>query len=224
MSQYIERLKEWEKWKRAEEASRANDDPMPEKADYDAKADEDFARALSEWKAQNGISAEESELGPFPKRADGESPQEYAVRVADWETRKDAWQGAPNYFDYMQAAQGQYRDDYTAWKTRYDLNEEAQVDMNFYEGRGSEPQTEEEAAEQADLERRVDRDLGVAVGIDLTPEGARRKAKLAVIERRKNLESANAEDAIFIHDLTKEIREVAEHLLIAEGSIPERGW
>lgn len=212
MSQYIERLKEWEKWKRAEEASRANDDPMPEKADYDAKAEEDFARALSEWKAQNGISAEESELGPFPKRADGESPQEYAVRVADWETRKDAWQGAPNYFDYMQAAQDQYRDDYTAWKTRYDLNEEAQVDMSFYEGRGSEPQTEEEAAEQADLERRVDRDLGVAVGIDLTPEGARRKAKLAVIERRKNLESASAEDAIFIHDIGKEISNVAKSL------------
>lgn len=44
------------------------------------------------------------------------------------------------------------------------------------------------------------------------PKRAQYHAKLAVIERRKNLESASAEDAIFIHDLCKQIDETAKEM------------
>lgn len=207
MAQYLQRLRSWEKWKIAEEQSAAAGDPMPDKEQIDKKWDDDYHAALDAWKQANGIGADEQGAGEFPKRKPGESPQEYAMRVADYEERADAWQGAPNYFDYMQRAGEEYRDEYEAWKSRYDLTEAACVDMSMFEGKGEDgPKTDIDV----EAEMRMGQDLAQAVGVAVDGDGARRQAKVAVIERRKNLESSNAEDAIFLYDLRKKTDEAAK--------------
>ena len=218
-AQYIQRLRNYEQWKQAKERAEANHDPLPEKEDFDSRAQEDFDRAMDEWRRKNGIAFDAKMPTEFPKRKEGESPQEYALRVADFESQSDLWKGAPNVFDYMAKAQEEYRKAYEDWKTRYDIKEMESVDEKLYSGEpisGTQPQTDEQHYDQLEVEHAVERDvereLGDAVGMDLSADGARHHAKLAVIERRKNLESASAEDAIFIHDLCKEIDALAEEM------------
>ena len=217
MAQYIERLRAYERWKQAEEKAKAANDPMPEKDDYDQQAQDEYNKAMDDWHKANNIQPGDKEPGEFPKRKDGESPQEYAVRVADYESQSDIWKTAPNVFDYMKKAQDEYHAAYEAWKTRYDLQEMENVDEKLYSGEpisSDEPQTDEQHYEQLEVEHAVEQDaareLGDAVGMDLSAEGAQRHAKLAVIERRKNLESASADDAIFIHDLCRDIDTLAK--------------
>ncbi len=218
-AQYIQRLRNIAQWKQAKERAEANHDPLPEKEDFDRRAQEDFDRAMDEWRRKNGIAFDAKMPTEFPKRKEGESPQDYAIRVADYEAQSDLWKGAPNVFDYMAKAQEEYRKAYEAWKTRYDIHEMESVDEKLYSGEpisGTHPQTDEQHYDQLEVEHAVERDaereLGDAVGMDLSADGARHHAKLAVIERRKNLESASVEDAIFIHDLCKEIDALAKEM------------
>ena len=218
MAHYFQRLREWEKWHMAEEASKAANDPMPKEEDYTEKYNKNYQEDLAQWKKDNGIAEDEEGAGTFPKREEDETPQDYAIRVADYETKSDLWQTAPDYFKYQKDAADAFRNDYNEWKTRYGIQEQESVDEMLYSGTGpEEPQTEEEFQSEAEIESRMDRDMADAVGVDVTPQGARRQAKLAVIERRKNLESASAEDAIFIHDLMKRIDTVAKR----KGMKPE---
>lgn len=217
MAQYIERLRTYERWKQAEEKAKAANDPMPEKEDYDQQAQDEYNKAMDDWLKANNIQPGDKEPSEFPKRKDGESPQEYAVRVADYESQSDIWKTAPNVFDYMKKAQDEYHAAYEAWKTRYDLQEMENVDEKLYSGEPipvDQPQTDEQHYDQLEVEHAVEQDaareLGDAVGMDLSAEGAQRHAKLAVIERRKNLESASADDAIFIHDLCRDIDALAK--------------
>lgn len=217
MAQYIERLRTYERWKQAEEKAKAANDPMPEKEDYDQQAQDEYNKAMDEWHKSNNIQPGDKGPSEFPKRKDGESPQEYAVRVADYESQSDIWKTAPNVFDYMKKAQDEYHAAYEAWKTRYDLQEMENVDEKLYSGEpipGDQSQTDEQHYDQLEVEHAVEQDtareLGDAVGMDLSAEGAQRHAKLAVIERRKNLESASADDAIFIHDLCRDIDALAK--------------
>ena len=217
MAQYINRLRNYEQWKQAEEKAKAANDPLPEKEDYDQKAQDEYNKAMDDWRKANNIQPGDKEPSEFPKRKDGETPQDYAIRVADYETQSDIWKNAPNVFDYMKKAQDEYRAAYEAWKTRYDIHEMESVDEKLYSGEsisGTQPQTDEQHYDQLEVEYAVERDaereLGDAVGMDLSADGARHHAKLAVIERRKNLESASAEDAIFIHDLCKDIDALAK--------------
>lgn len=217
MAQYINRLRNYEQWKQAEEKAKAANDPLPEKADYDQKAQDEYNKAMDDWRKANNINPGDAEPNEFPKRKDGESPQDYAIRVADYETQSDIWKSAPNVFDYMKRAQDEYHAAYEAWKTRYDVQEMENVDERLYSGEpipGTQPQTDEQHYDHLEVEHAVERDaereLGDAVGMDLSADGARHHAKLAVIERRKNLESASAEDAIFIHNLCKDIDALAK--------------
>ncbi len=217
MAQYIERLRTYERWKQAEEKAKAANDPLPEKEDYDHQAQDEYNKAMDDWRKSNNIQSGDKEPSEFPKRKDGESPQEYAVRVADYESQSDIWKTAPNVFDYMKKAQDEYHAAYEAWKTRYDLQEMENVDEKLYSGEPipvDQPQTDEQHYDQLEVEHAVDQDvaheLGYAVGMDLSAEGAQRHAKLAVIERRKDLESASADDAIFIHDLCHDIDALAK--------------
>ena len=107
MSQYMERLREWERWKIAEEQSAAAGDPMPDKVAIDKRFNEQYEADMEAWRERNGISDTDESNGPgeFPKREEGETPQEYAIRVAKHEEGVDLWRGAPDYFDYMQQAQ-----------------------------------------------------------------------------------------------------------------------
>ena len=229
MAQYIERLRTYERWKQAEEKAKAANDPMPEKEDYDQQAQDEYNKAMDDWHKANNIQPGDKEPTEFPKRKDGESPQEYAVRVADYESQSDIWKTAPNVFDYMKKAQDEYHAAYEAWKTRYDLQEMENVDEKLYSGEpisGDEPQTEEQHYDQLEVEYAVEQDaareLGDAVGMDLSAEGAQRHAKLAVIERRKNLESASADDAIFIHDLCRDIDALAKEKGMKPAELREK--
>ena len=217
MAQYIERLRTYERWKQAEEKAKAANDPLPEKEDYDHQAQDEYNKAMDDWRKSNNIQSGDKEPSEFPKRKHGDSPQEYAVRVADYESQSDIWKTAPNVFDYMKKAQDEYHAAYEAWKTRYDLQEMENVDEKLYSGEPipvDQPQTDEQHYDQLEVEHAVEQDaareLGDAVGMDLSAEGAQRHAKLAVIERRKNLESASADDAIFIHDLCRDIDALAK--------------
>jgi predicted amidophosphoribosyltransferase len=209
MAQYLQRLRDWERWKIAEEEAAANNDPMPEAEKINEKWHEKFNNDLAEWKRQNNIEDDTETLGEFPKRERGESPQEYAARVADYETKVDAWKEAPSLFDYLQQANDEYRREYAAWKERYGIREQESVDMGLYEG---DPDRLPHIVDPEDLEAdmRAEAELAEAVGIDMSPEGAKRHTKLSIVERRKNLESANAEDAIWIHDLVKKLNTEAK--------------
>ena len=204
MAQYLQRLREWERWKIAEEQARENNDPMPDAEQINERWHEQFNRDVAEWRRANNIPEGEEGIGEFPRRGQNESPQEYAARVADYETQVDAWKEAPKLFDYLQRANDEYREAYRAWKERYGIQEAESVDLGLYEG---DPERMPHIVDPEDLEAdmRAEEDLAEAVGIDMSPEGARRHTKISIIERRKNLESANAEDAIWIHDLTRQI-------------------
>lgn len=203
MAQYLQRLRDWEMWKIAEEQAAANNDPMPDADKINEKWHDQFNRDMDEWRRNNNIPEGES-LGEFPKRRQNETPQEYAARVVDYETEADAWKNAPSLFDYLQRANEEYRQAYADWKMRYGIREAENVDLGLYEG---DPDRLPHIVNPEDLEadNRAEADLAEAVGVDMSPEGARRHTKLSVIERRKNLESANAEDAIWIHNMVNSI-------------------
>ena len=220
MAQYLQRLREWEKWKIAEEQARENNDPMPDADKINERYEKQYQADLAEWKRQNGISGEDGKPGEFPKRQPEESPQEYAKRVADYETQADTWKTAPSYFDYMQRANDEYREAYRAWKERYGIREAESVDLGMYEG-DTDRLPHIVDPEDLEAENRAEQDLAEAVGIDVSSEGARRHAKLSIIERRKNLESANAEDAVWIHNLVKRIDEIGKENGVSGKEIRE---
>ena len=209
MAQYMQRLREWEMWKQAEERAAENNDPMPDAEQINERWHEQYNADMRAWREANGIAEGTENAGEFPKRERDESPQEYAARVADYETLQDTFRGAPSLFDYLQRANEEYREAYAAWKERYGIREEENVDLGLYEG---DPERMPHIVDYDDFEADTSAEASLveAVGIDMSSEGARRHTKLSVIERRKNLESANAEDAIWIHNLVKAINAEAK--------------
>ena len=227
MAQFIQRLREWEMWNIAEQKAKEANDPMPEKKDFEDKAQAAFNKAMDEWRLKNNIQPGDEEPDVFPRRKDGESPQDYAIRVADYETTVDKWKEAPDIFEYEKKAMDEWRTAYEAWKQRYDIHEMESVDEQLYSGIGDDAlkgaaQNEQPSEGDIEVDDATDRELSDAVGVDTTPEGAQRQAKLAVIERRKNLESSSADDAIFIHDLCKDIDAVGKELGLKEGELRSR--
>ena len=145
-AQYIERLRQWEKWKIALDKASVSNDPLPEEETYHDKWDKQYRTDMEAWRKANGIAEGAEGPSEAPKRAEGESPQEYALRVADHERELDLWQGAPDYFSYLKKAQEDYRKAYEAWKERYDIDEMENVDLQLY---GGETPTEGPADEEA---------------------------------------------------------------------------
>ena len=172
-----------------------------------------------------------------PRQKKGESAAQYFQRLREWERRRIVEETDPEpvrpeidgdpFSEEYRAAYEEYRRAHEEWEIRNQLHEEENIDMRLYEeanGLGeeiSEPQTEEEALLESEVDARVMQDLGDAVGYDATPEGAKEHVRLAVIERRKCLESASAEDAIWLHDLTKRIKEIAKHQGVKEKDLRE---
>ena len=145
-AQYIERLRQWEKWKLALDKASVANDPLPEEETYHDKWDKQYRTDMEAWRKANDIAEGAEGPSEAPKRAEGESPQEYALRVADHEREMDLWQGAPDYFSYLKKAQEDYRQAYEAWKERYDIDEMENVDLQLY---GGETPTEGPADEEA---------------------------------------------------------------------------
>lgn len=95
---------------------------------------------------------------------------------------------------------------YEDWLTRHELNEQETADLDLYEGKVYPAETSPEAA---DLDKRVMDAMAEVTSTDVSKEGAARTVKHAVIHRRKNMEEASADDAIYINDIKRRIEGMA---------------
>lgn len=161
-----------------------------------------------------------------PRQKKGEGMASYFNRLREWERRKMAEEDESDPmpimpdtegiedFEELKRIQDEYRKLYQEWEVRHGIADLENAELGLYDvatGKKDVSQpTEEEQLLDQEIDARVLQDIGNAVGYNTTPEGARKQVKYAVINRRKNLESASAEDAIFIHDLTKRLDDLAE--------------
>lgn len=172
-----------------------------------------------------------------PRQKKGESAIQYMKRVMEWKRWKEAREDTedpepPMFYDFDKDAEGkkewkrlikenpmadmfafekqkqdEARQKYEDWLTRHELNEQNDADLDLYEGKIYPAETNPEADA---LEQEVMQDLAEVTSTDVSKEGAATTVKHAVIHRRKNLEEASADDAIYINDVKNSIEKMAE--------------
>lgn len=172
-----------------------------------------------------------------PRQKKGESAIQYMKRVMEWKRWKEAREDKedpepPMFYDFDKDAEGkkewerlikenpmadmfafekqkqdEARQKYEDWLTRHELNEQQQADLDLYEGKIYPAETNPEADA---LEQEVMQDLAEVTSTDVSKEGAAKTVKHAVIHRRKNMEEASADDAIYINDVKNSIEKMAE--------------
>ena len=172
-----------------------------------------------------------------PRQKKGESAIQYMKRVMEWKRWKEAREDEndpepPMFYDFDKDAEGkkewerlikenpmadmfafekqkqdEARQKYEDWLTRHELNEQNDADLDLYEGKIYPAETNPEADA---LEQEVMRDLAEVTSTDVSKEGAAKTVKHAVIHRRKNMEEASADDAIYINDVKNSIEKMAE--------------
>ena len=204
-AQYFQRLREWERRRIAEEQ-----DPEPQMPEIDNDAmTAEYDEYRKQWNRNHGLPEDYDDMG-MPRRESGESDADYMERIRLHEAyEREMQSGDPlqPIFGWEPQAMKDWRQAYADWKRRNDIREEENVDLNLYEGNGIEPG---DPITESEIDARMLRELGEATGTDTTPEGAKHHVKMAIIERRKDLESSNAEDAVFLHQLGKQIAHVAK--------------
>ena len=204
-AQYFQRLREWERRRIAEEQ-----DPEPQMPEIDNDAmTAEYDEYRKRWNRSHGLPEDYDDMG-MPRRESGESDADYMERIRLHEAyEREMQSGDPlqPIFGWEPQAMKDWRQAYADWKRRNDIREEENVDLNLYEGNGIEPG---DPITESEIDARMLRELGEATGTDTTPEGAKHHVKMAIIERRKDLESSNAEDAVFLHQLGKQIAHVAK--------------
>ena len=172
-----------------------------------------------------------------PRQKKGESAIQYMKRVMEWKRWKEAREDEndpepPMFYDFDKDAEGkkewerlikenpmadmfsfekakqdEARQKYEDWLTRHELNEQNDADLDLYEGKIYPAETNPEADA---LEQRVMQDLAEVTSTDVSKEGAAKTVKHAVIHRRKNMEEASADDAIYINDVKNRIEKMAD--------------
>lgn len=204
-AQYFQRLREWERRKIAEEQ-----DPEPKMPDLsNEEISSEYGEYQKDWMRRHGLPEDYEDMG-MPRRETGESDADYMQRIRLHEAyEREQQSGDPlqPVFGWEPQAIKDWKRAYAEWKQRNDIREEENVDLDLYEGNGIEPG---DPVTESEVDARMLRDLGDASGADTTPEGAKKHVKMAIIERRKDLESGNAEDAIFLHQLGKMIEREAK--------------
>ena len=204
-AQYFQRLREWERRKIAEEQ-----DPEPKMPDLsNEEISSEYGEYQKDWMRRHGLPEDYEDMG-MPRREAGESDADYMQRIRLHEAyEREQQSGDPlqPVFGWEPQAIKDWKRAYAEWKQRNDIREEENVDLDLYEGNGIEPG---DPVTESEVDARMLRDLGDASGADTTPEGAKKHVKMAIIERRKDLESSNAEDAIFLHQLGKMIEREAK--------------
>ena len=171
-----------------------------------------------------------------PRQKKGESAIQYMKRVMEWKRWKEAREDTedpepPMFYDFDKDAEGkkewerlikenpmadmfafekqkqdEARQKYEDWLTRHELNEQNDADLDLYEGKIYPAETNPEADA---LEQEVMQDLAEVTSTDVSKEGAAKTVKHAVIHRRKNMEEASADDAIYINDVKNRIEKMA---------------
>lgn len=172
-----------------------------------------------------------------PRQKKGESTIQYMKRVMEWKRWKEAREDKedpepPMFYDFDKDAEGkkewerlikenpmadmfafekqkqdEARQKYEDWLTRHELNEQNDADLDLYEGKIYPAETNPEADA---LEQEVMQDLAEVTSTDVSKEGAATTVKHAVIHRRKNMEEASADDAIYINDVKNRIEKMAD--------------
>ena len=207
--QYMKRVMEWKRWKEAREDKEDPEPPMFYDFDKDAEGKKEWERLNKEWRDSHGLRGEEMPLRP--ERKEGESDESFLNRYKEWEKWNDALgdkeNPMPDMFSFEKSKQDEARQKYEDWLTRHELNEQNDADLDLYEGKVYPAETNPEADA---LEQRVMQDLAEVTSTDVSKEGAATTVKHAVIHRRKNMEEASADDAIYINDVKNRIEKMAD--------------
>ena len=139
-------------------------------------------------------------MGTFQNRYNPRSAVEAAKRAAGEDALQDM-------FLFEPASMRRWREVYQEWKIARDQADTSRRWTQLYDGE-VEPGTrsETEPMTEAKLDVLEAEAMGESIGMDVSPEGVAREMKYAIIERRKTLESRNAEDALFIHDIEERVK------------------
>lgn len=207
--QYMKRVMEWKRWKEAREDENDPEPPMFYDFDKDADGKKEWERLNKEWRDSHHLQGDEMPIKP--ERKEGETDEAFFTRYKEWEKWNDAMADKenpmPDMFSFEKAKQDEARQKYEDWLTRHELNEQNDADLDLYEGKIYPAETNPEADA---LEQRVMQDLAEVTSTDVSKEGAAKTVKHAVIHRRKNMEEASADDAIYINDVKNRIEKMAD--------------
>ena len=207
--QYMKRVMEWKRWKEAREDENDPEPPMFYDFDKDADGKKEWERLNKEWRDSHHLQGDEMPIKP--ERKEGETDEEFFPRYKEWEKWNDAMADKenpmPDMFSFEKQKQDEARQKYEDWLTRHELNEQNDADLDLYEGKIYPAETNPEADA---LEQQVMQDLAEVTSTDVSKEGAARTVKHAVIHRRKNMEEASADDAIYINDVKNRIEKMAD--------------
>lgn len=207
--QYMKRVQEWRKWKNAREDENDPEPPMFYDIDKDEAGKKEWAQLNKDWRERHHLAGEEP-MG-MPIRMEGEEDDAYMNRIHEYEkwqaAMKDEEDPMPDMFAYEKKKQEEVKRKYEDWLSRHELLEQQQADLDLYEGKIYPAETNPKAD---DLNQQVMQDLAEVTSTDVSKEGAAKTVKHAVIHRRKNMEEASADDAIYINDVKNRIEKMAD--------------
>lgn len=209
MIPYMKRVQEWRKWKDAREDENDPEPPMFYDIDKDEAGKKEWEQLNKEWRDRHHLAGEEPT--GLPIRMEGEEDDAYMTRIHDYEKWKNAMKDEedpiPDMFDFEKSKQEDVKRKYEDWLARHELLEQQQADLDLYEGKIYPAETNPKAD---DLEQQMMQDLAEVTSTDVSKEGAAKTVKHAVIHRRKNMEEASADDAIYINDVKNRIEKMAD--------------
>ena len=207
--QYMKRVQEWRKWQNAREDENDPEPPMFYDIDKDEAGKKEWAQLNKDWRERHHLAGEEP-MG-MPIRMEGEEDDAYMTRIHEYEkwqaAMKDQEDPMPDMFAFEKKKQEEVKRKYEDWLVKHDLLEQQQADLDLYEGKIYPAETNPKADA---LEQQVMQDLAEVTSTDVSKEGAAKTVKHAVIHRRKNMEEASADDAIYINDVKNRIEKMAD--------------
>lgn len=207
--QYMKRVQEWRKWQNAREDKEDPEPPMFYDFDKDEAGKKEWAQLNKDWRERHHLVGEEPT--GMPIRMENEEDDAYMNRIHEYEkwqeAMKDQEDPMPDMFAYEKKKQEEVKRKYEDWLAKHDLLEQQQADLDLYEGKIYPAETNPKADA---LEQQVMQDLAEVTSTDVSKEGAAKTVKHAVIHRRKNMEEASADDAIYINDVKNRIEKMAD--------------
>ena len=207
--QFIKRAREWKRWKEAREDENDPEPPMFYDFDKDAEGKKEWEHLNKKWRDSHHLQGDEMPIKP--ERKEGETDEEFFPRYKEWEKWNDAMADKedpmPDMFAFEKKKQEEVKRKYEDWLAKHDLLEQQQADLDLYEGKIYPAETNPKADA---LEQQVMQDLAEVTSTDVSKEGAAKTVKHAVIHRRKNMEEASADDAIYINDVKNRIEKMAD--------------
>lgn len=207
--QYMKRVQEWRKWQNAREDKDNPEPPMFYDIDKDEAGKKEWAQLNKDWRERHHLVGEEPT--GMPIRMENEEDDAYMNRIHEYEkwqaAMKDQEDPLPDMFAFEKKKQEEVKRKYEDWLAKHDLLEQQQADLDLYEGKIYPAETNPKADA---LEQQVMQDLAEVTSTDVSKEGAAMTVKHAVIHRRKNMEEASADDAIYINDVKNRIEKMAD--------------